>query len=216
MTMKLTMRMPATIAATLLILHTSLAAQTMNSEAGLIGKRHAGADLTYIDHTGSKLDKARGASADFNVPLSGKVDFGLAYDYSYGSGQNYSVSGSALSASLLTYNRTEHGKAYFSGAVGHAWDRVKVPGMSARENGAIWAVRAGYEVPVAERTAVNAGLGYSDAFNGRTTRNQTLEFKVEANHWFSSAVAGVLSAAYQQIKRTPDAALYTAGLRWTF
>ena len=190
--------------------------QSLKSESGLLGKAHAGAEFTYVDHTGSKLDKARGASADFNVPVSGKVDFGFAYDYSYVSGQNYSVSGNALSASLLTYNRTEYGKAYLLGSLGHAWDHVKVAGGASRDNGAIWAVRAGYEVPVADRTAVNAGLGFADAFNGRTTRNPTLEFRVEANHWLSPNVAGVVSAAYRQIKRMPDAALYTVGLRWTY
>ena len=214
--MKSPNRTLAAVTAALLCVVAHASAQSMNSEAGLLGKNHAGVDFTYVDHTGSKLDKARGASADFNVPVSARFDIGFAYDYTYVSGDNYSVSGSAVSASLLTYNRTEYGKAYFSGAIGHAWDKVKTPGTSTRENGAIWAVRAGYEVPVADRTAVNAGLGFSDAFNGRSTRNPTLEFRLEANHWFSSAVAGVISAAYQQIKRTPDAALYTAGLRWTF
>lgn len=205
------------VALSVVLLGARLAAQSLHSEAGLLGKSHAGADFTYIDHTGSKLDKARGASADFNVPVSGKFDFGFGYDYSYVSGRNdYRVSGHALNASLLTYNRTEYGKAYFSGTLGHAWDRVKSLGVSSRENGAIWAVRAGYEVPVAECTAINAGMGFSDAFNGRTTRNPTVEYRIEANHWFNPGFAGVVSAAYHQIKRTPDAALYTVGLRWAF
>jgi hypothetical protein len=67
-----------------------------------------------------------------------------------------------------------------------------------------------------DRTAVNAGLGFSDVFNGRTARHQTLEVRVEANHWFSSNVAVVLSGAYQHIKHTPDAGLYTAGIRWRY
>jgi hypothetical protein len=215
--MKSSIRLLAAVVAGALFLGTNAFAQGMRSEAGLLGKSHAGFDFTYVDHTGSKLNKARGASADFNVPVNAKVDFGFAYDYSYVSGQNYSVTGSALSASLLTFNRTEYGKTYLVGSLGHAWDRVKMPGgFSGRENGALWALRAGCETPLSNQTAVNASLGFADAFNGRTTRNPTLEFRVEANHWFSPEVAGVLSAAYQQIKRMPDAALYTAGLRWAF
>ena len=209
-------RLLATFAATAVLAGPTVSAQALKSESGLLGKAHVGVEFAYVDHTGSKLDKARGATADFNVPVNGRLDFGLAYDYSYVSGQNYSVSGNALSASLLTYNRTEYGKAYLLGAIGHAWDHVKVPGLSSRDNGAIWAVRAGYEVPVADRTAVNAGLGFADAFNGRTTRNPTLEYRVEANHWLSDNMAGVISAAYRQIKRMPDAAVYTIGLRWTY
>lgn len=204
------------MSAGLLIVGAKLAAQSVASEAGLLGKEYTGVDFAYIDHTGSKLNRARGASAEFNVPVTRKYDFNFAYDYSYASGSNTSVSSNAVMATLLTYNRTEYGKAYFSGALGYAWDHVKMPVTSVRENGALWAVRTGYEVPMGDRTAINAGLGYSDVFNGRTARNETLEFRLEANHWFSPHVAGVISGAYQHIKHTPDAALYTVGLRWMY
>jgi hypothetical protein len=85
-----------------------------------------------------------------------------------------------------------------------------------RDNNAFWAVRAGYEVPVGEHTAINAGIGFSDAFDNSDARNQVLRYSVEANHWFSRGVAGVASASYHQIKDAPDAVVYTLGLRFAF
>jgi hypothetical protein len=214
-TMKNPIRILATLSAGWLLAGTAHA-QMLQAQPGLLGREYVGADFTYTDYTGSRLEKARGGSAEFNQPLSAKFDAGFGYDYVRTTATNYSVNGNAVRASLLTYNHTEYGKAYFAGTLGHAWDRIKVPGAATRENGAFWAVRAGYEVPVTDRTAINAGLGYTDAFNGRTTRNETIEYRIEANHWFAPTLAGVVSGAYRQIKRLPDAGVYTIGLRWTY
>ncbi len=210
-------KLSATVSAGLLLLATHLSAAVnapVNpAEPGLIGKPVAGVDFSYLDYTGSRLSNTRGGTAEFNVPLSPKYDLGFAYDFSRTSGNDYRVSGNGIAASLLTYNRTEHGKAYFSGSIGHAWDKVKTAGTSTRDNGVIWGVRAGYEVPVGSQTAINAGIGYSDPFDNQLARNATVEYRVEANHWFTPQLAGVIAGAYHQIKDTPDAAVYSIGLR---
>jgi hypothetical protein len=194
----------------------SSSASAQSKESGLLGKRHAGIDLSYGDFTGSRIDDSQGVAVEANTPITPKFDFTVRHEYAYASGNNYGLSSNALSASVLTYNRTEYGKAYFGGGIGHAWDRVKVSGIATRETGAIWSVRAGYEVPVDDRTAINAGLIFTDAFNGASVRNPTLSFRIEGNHWFANNVAGVISAAYQQVKQMPDSSLFSVGLRWTF
>lgn len=211
-------KLSAAVSAGLLLLATHLpaAAPATADEPGLIGKPIAGFDFAYLDYTGSRLSNTRGGSAEFNVPLAPKYDLGFTYDFSRTSGNNYRVSGNNIAATLLTYNRTEHGKAYFSGSIGHAWDKVKAAGTSIRDNGAIWAVRAGYEIPMGSQTAVNAGIGYSDPFDRQLARNSIIEYRVEANHWFNSTLAGVIAGAYQQIKDSPDAAVYSIGLRWRY
>ncbi len=209
-------RIVAVAAAFLLFLSADVVAAPATSEAGLIGKPYAGVDFTYFDYSGSRYDQAPGGSAKFNVPLSPKYDLGFSYDYSDVSGDQLSLSKHAASLSLLTYNRNEYGRAYFSGSIGHAWDRVTLAGVSDRDNGMIWSVRAGYEVPMGERTAVNAGIGYADSFDSRTARNDTIDFRVEASHWLNRNLAGIVSGSYHQIKDAPDAILYTIGLRWLY
>src|SRR5690606_18670550 len=110
------------------------------SGAGLIGTQHAGLDFTYADHTGSRYNHTPGVSGVYNLPLAAKYDLKFAYDYSRASGDLHTVKGNAASVTLLTFNNTEHGKAYFSGSLGYAWDRVKSAGISNNENGMIWGV----------------------------------------------------------------------------
>lgn len=189
---------------------------SQSAATGLLGRRHAGVDFTHVEFNGTRIDRARGSSLGVNVPFSEKFDLGMDYDHAHLRGRSYSASMKALGVSALLHEPTPYGEAYIEGALGYSWDRVTVAGVATREDGALWALRAGYEVPVASRTAVDASLGYSDAFSGRTTRNQRLEFRLQGSHAFTPRLTGVLSIAYQQIKREPDGMLYTGGVRWMF
>lgn len=193
----------------------SLAA-AQGAEAGLIGRRVAGVEYAHTEYTGSRLSRADGFTLEGHAPVAANFDAGLGYDYADVKGNGSSVSAKAIRASLLTYNRNEYGKAYFAAQLGQAWDRINSAAGSQRDDGAFWGVRAGYEVPFAPRSAFDAGIGYTDAFNDSSYRSQTVEFRLAANHWFTPRVAGVASVAYRQIKQRPDASVYTAGLRWAF
>lgn len=187
------------------------------AEAGLIGKRYAGPEFTYDHYSGgSRAGQALGAMALVNLPLTSSLDLGMGYRYLDTSGDDYGAVDKQLTASLLTHRRTELGTAYFAATLGHSWHRVDIDGVGMRNNGALWGVRAGYEVPVGVRTAINAGIGFSDAFDSANTDAQVLRFFAEANHWFSSDLAGVVSVSYRQIRAASDALSYTAGLRWAF
>ncbi len=205
----------AALGFSLVALSTASFAQSAAAESGLIGKRYAGADFTYDHFTGSSLDHAMGATARVNVPFSQAVDLGLSYSYVDATGANASATDRALAASWLTHRPTEYGTGYFGASLGHAWHRLGGP-AARRDNGAFWGVRAGYEFSVAPRTALNAGLGFSDAFDQDNARGQVVRASLEANHWFSAEVAGVVSASYAHVRKAPDSITYTAGLRWAF
>lgn len=194
----------------------SLLSAASAAEAGLIGKRYAGPDFTYDHFTGSTVDRALGAAAEVNLPVAQAFDFNLRYSYADAAGDNYDAIEKRLGASILTHRHTEYGTAYFAGTLGHLWQSVDVLGVGARENGGFWGVRAGYEITVARSTAIDAGIGYSDTFENRNRSGRELRYYVAANHWFSSDLAGVVSAAYRQIRSAPDMVSYTAGLRWAF
>lgn len=194
----------------------SASAPAVAAEAGLIGKRHAGADFTYDHFSGASVDKAFGAAAEVNLPLATAYDLNVRYGYTDATGDNYDALEKRLGVSLLTHRLTEWGTAYFGGTLGHAWRSTDALGIGTRDNSAFWGARAGYEVPVGRHAAIDAGIGYTDSFERANTSAQVLSYGVSANRWFSSDLAGVLGVTYRQIKAAPDSILYRAGLRWAF
>jgi hypothetical protein len=208
------LRIAIAITAGVLCSAASAVAQAMSGEPGLIGKRYAGADYTYDNFHDSALDHAHGVTGVVNLPVnrSGDVAFSYAYSDAEG-GPGYSAIGKGLTAAYVVHERTEYGTGYFAASLGHGWERVKVAGIEQRDNRTNWGVRAGYEMPVGRATALNAGISYTDAFKDGASLTR---YYVEANHWFSRELAGVISASYKQIQKSPDAVSYTAGLRWAF
>lgn len=203
-------------AAVLALLGSNLRAQTAAPEAGLIGKRYAGLDYTYDHFSGSSVDKAMGVLGMVNVPLSHSLDLNVGYSYADTSGTNFGAIDKALSAGLLTHQQTEYGTAYFGATLGHLWNRVDRAGINTLENGAFWNFRAGYEMVVGPRTAVNLGIGYGEGFDRDNARAHVVRFGAEANHWFSRDLAGVLGVNYRELKNSPDPLGYSLGLRWAF
>lgn len=191
-----------------------VSAQAVAGEPGLIGKRYAGFDYSYDHFSGTSIDHAHGVGGFVNLPVSAKADLGFCYTYSDAEGgASYGAIAKALSGSYLVHEKTPYGTGYFAATIGHGWNRVTTAGVEQLDNRAFWGARTGYEIPVGEYTAVNAGISYSDPFKGG---NSLMRFYVEANHWFSRDIAGVLSAGYKQIEKSPDAVSYTFGLRWAF
>ncbi len=212
--MKSALKHLAIVSSCLCLSGTGLPAQS--GQNGLIGRRHVGAEASYLDFNGASVERARGFALLANLPVRPKYDMGFRYDYASVSGQSVGGTMRSFGGELLTHQPTPYGEAYFAGTLGYAWDSVNVAGGSDREKGGYWALRAGYEVPLAEPVAVNLSLGFTDAFSGRTIRNQRLEFRGEVNVAFSPRLTGVLSLTYQQIKRSPDGLLYAGGLRWMY
>lgn len=186
------------------------------AETGMIGRRYAGPEFNYDHFSGSAVDKAFGAAAELNLPVGRVYDLNFGYSYADATGDNYDALEKRLTASLLTHRSTEYGTAYFAPSLGHAWRSADVLGVGSRQNGGFWGVRAGYEMPVGSRTAVDAGIGYVDDFERGNTSAQVLSYRVALNHWFSRDLAGITGLTYRQIKAAPDAIRYTLGLRWAF
>lgn len=194
----------------------NLFAQAVGPEAGLIGRRYAGADFTYDQFSGSSLDQAMGAAAVVNLPLSRVLDLTVGYGYSDTTGTSFGAIDKSLSASLLTHRQTEYGTGYFAGTLGQLWSDVSRAGIGARDNGAFWGVRAGYEIGLGTRTAANLSIGYADGFDREHVRADVVRYAAEVNHWFSRDVAGVVSVSYRQLKSSADPISYSLGLRWGF
>ena len=204
----------ALLAAGLTLLVPKARAQLTMPEGGLLGKPYAGFDFTYDRYSGSSIDKALGILTVVNIPVSANVDVGVSYQFSDATGPFDGPTDNVLSGSILTFNRTPMGKAYFQTTLGHAWRQDNFLQRGTHENGAFWTVRAGYEIPLGERSAANLGLGYSDGFGGGDYRDRTLQYHLEVNHWFTPVVAGVIGGHYSQIVGAPDYVTYSLGFRW--
>jgi hypothetical protein len=202
--------------AAVVLFGTNVFAQAVGPEAGLIGKRYAGADFTYDQFSGSSLDQAMGAAGVVNLPLSPAFDLTVGYGYSDTTGMNFGAIDKTLTGSLLTHRKTEYGTGYFVGTLGHLWSDVNRAGIGARDNGAFWGVRAGYEIGVGARTAVNFSIGFADGFDRENVRADVMRYAAELNHWFSRDVAGVVGVSYRQLKSSADPISYSLGLRWGF
>jgi hypothetical protein len=209
-------RLFGTLAAAVAIFATNAFAQAVGPEAGLIGKRYAGADFNYDSYSGSSLDQGMGAAAVLNLPLSRVLDLNVGYSYLDTKGTNFGAIDKALTGSLLTHRDSEYGRGYFMATLGHVWNDVNAPGVGTDENGGFWSLRAGYEVGVGVRTAVNFSFSYADGFDRDNARAHMLRYAAEANHWFSRDVAGVLGVSYRQLKNSADPVAFTLGLRWAF
>ena len=206
----------AALAGGVIFFSSALLAQRVSPEAGMIGKRYAGGDFHYDHFMGSALDHAFGAAAVVNVPVSRSLDLMVGYSYLDTSGRNFGAIDKTLNATLLTHHVTEYGTGYFAGTLGHGWNRINAPAFLTPENGVTWGLRAGSEFAVGRRSAINAGVAYADAFDRENTRGAFWRYYVEGNHWFSADFAGVISINYRQLKASPDAIGYTAGVRWAF
>jgi len=214
--MNTNLKIPALCAGLLLLTGLHLPAQVLSTEGGLLGRFYVGADYTHQHFTGEAAGRTRGGSAMVNFPYTATLDLGFAYDYAHLAGTGDGATTNAFTASVLTHNQTEYGKGYFAAGLGHAWDNVRQFGVSERDNNAFWMVRIGYEMPFGPKMAVNAGVGYTDTFGRGLYRMGVVQYRLEANRWFSNVVAGVISASYQQVSKAPNALYYTAGLRWSF
>lgn len=214
--MKLSFRFAAGLVSSVAGFSSAVSAQTVSPEAGLIGKRYAGADFTYDHFNGTSVDHAIGGVAMINAPVAAAYDVGLSYAYADTSGPGAGAVDRALGATVLTHRLTEYGTAYFAGTVGNVWNRATSLGSVFTENGGFWTLRAGYEMPVGRRTAVNAGLGFTDAFSKSNVRAKAWRYQVELNHWFSGDLAGVATLGYKQLKSSPDAVSFTLGVRLAF
>lgn len=182
---------------------------------GLLGRRYFGAGITYGHFHSVRYTDAEGVSADLNLPVAPGLDAAFNYDFSHVMGSQYSRPEHVFGASLVAYTQDEYGKPFFVAGLEQDMRRTRIQGVLDTHNDTLWLLGAGLETTFGSDTAITYRLDYSRPItNGQV--NPTLRYKVQANHWFTSRLAGVVSFTYCQIAHAPDELLYTAGVRVLF
>ena len=212
MTKKKLLSVLAALAAGVSAMAQSIPAPTTSSSTGLLGQRYVDASFSAQD-AHSFSDHAYGLGVAVNLPFNESLDFGLGYDYGW---LNSSVDtrSHTLSASATTYTTYNGMKPFFGAALGYGWTRAEVGSFSHKDNNGIWGLGAGVEIPV-KAVTLTPSLSYADSFKGGSTG--VYAAGLEANHWFTKAVAGFADVSFSDARgHGGEAWNYGVGVRVKF
>jgi hypothetical protein len=182
----------------------ALGQRTFDVSAGIVR-----ANVPGIDRDGHVF------SLGLNAPASPNVDLGFNYGYGgikiFGGGRltDWLISGSAV-----LHSGGPGVKSFVGASLGYEKTTIRLGSLKENEDGGIWALSAGIELPIGGLTLTPA-LTYSDATNGES--DAVLHWGLQANYWFTPKVAGYADATFTDFRDGGDEAwTYRLGLRFKF
>jgi len=153
------------------------------TSAGLLGQRYASAEFGVININHFALDQF-GAGVGVNLPLTANLDLGLGYAHTWV--ESFSdIDSDILSADLTSYFSQGAIKPFGTIALGYDWNDF--------DDGAIWAVRAGFEYDVNPSFSTAISVGYSDDFESGDASQWDVD--VRAHYWVTRSVAAIATVS---------------------
>ncbi|HUR60397.1 MAG TPA: hypothetical protein VM029_21930 [Opitutaceae bacterium] len=141
-------------------------------------------------------------SAGLNAPVSPNVDLGFNYGYGgikvLGSGR---LTDWVLSGAAVLHSGGPGAKSFVGASLGYERTKIHVGTLKENDDGGIWALSAGVEIPLGALTLTPA-LTYTDATNGES--DSTLHWGLQANYWFTPKVAGYADVTYSDLRENGD------------
>jgi len=179
--------------------------------AGLIGKRYAGADFLITDSR-DLADNGYGGSLIFNQPVSEVVDLTGTYSFDQMNGQSTDLTRNVLELGATYYSELEGYKPFMTASLGYGWDKWKFPAPALNDNdeGFLYSIGLGAEVPLSDKTAAVGEVSYQDGLDSGEEDSWGLE--VGLNHWFTDKVA--LKASVYVVE--DDSVAFRLGARFAF
>lgn len=188
-------------------------AQTTTTGAapvGVLGQRYTEVhfEMQEIDFVSPNLYSV---GASVNLPVSSGLDLGASYSYGRIRGDVRGHS-NTLAAAATAYTEWSGLKPFVGAALGYQWTRFA--GFS--DDGALWGVAVGAEIPVGA-FAITPRLIYADDFESGANSSEQLTSEVEGNYWFSPNSAVFATLGYTDVIDTRvDSWNYRVGLRVKF
>lgn len=201
----------------MLALSALAAVSTMHAQSdvakptGALGIRYAEASFGVQDIK-HLSDEAYSLGASVNLPIQSSLDLGFGYSYAWLDSVG-ELRSEVLAASLTFHEKIQGVTAFTSVALGYAWDRAALSGVTARETAGVWGVAVGVEVPFRAVT-ITPRISYTDSF--KSYRDYSVNYGVEATHWFTAKLAGFADVSYIDPKGSDESWNYTVGLRLKF
>lgn len=182
-----------------------------SASAGLIGKRYIGADFIASDFRDID-DNGNGGALVFNQPVSDVVDLTGSYSFNQVNGDALDLTRSTVEFGAVYHNQLEGYTPFMSAAIGYGWDKWKFPAPAQNDNdeGFLYKIGFGVEVPLSDKTAAIGELSYRDGTDSDTEDSIGLELGV--NHWFTEKVA--LKASVYIVE--DDSVTFRIGARFAF
>lgn len=180
---------------------------------GVLGQKFVDVNFDVVDLNG--FDKNGYTSAlSLNLPATANLDVGFGYAYGW-----LDTTGTTLREQTLTTSATWHPSApgmrpFLGLGFGYDWTRNKFGALNVHDGTGIWGMGAGVEIPVGAAT-LTPSVSYSDVF--RSHGVGAIHYSVEANYWFTAAVAGYANVTYSDFTRhNGNSWMYRAGVRFKF
>jgi hypothetical protein len=169
---------------------TSAVAQAVETteSSGLIGKRYAGADFMIQDYRDTS-DNGHGGALIFNQPFSDVVDITGALSRSMIDGDFVEMTKDVLKVGAVYYTEKDGYKPFMSAGLGYGWDKLEFKNSNRKDNdeGFLFSVGVGVEVPLSEKTAAIGEFSYSDGADSNSEDSWGLELGL--NQWVSKTIA---------------------------
>jgi hypothetical protein len=169
---------------------TSVFAQPVedSGSSGLIGKRYVGADFVTKDYRDLN-DNGYGGSLLVNQPVSDVVDISGRFSYTQLDNKSADLTQTAFEVGTVFYTEKDGYKPFMSASLGYGWDEIDYPAplRSQNEEGFIFSVGAGVEVPLTDKTAAIGEFSYRDGTDSNTEDSWGLELGL--NHWVTEKIA---------------------------
>ncbi len=146
-----------------------------------------------------------------NVPVAPHVDLGASYNYGWIRG-NVHGHQNTIGATATAYTALSGVKPFVMAGLGYQWSSYR----GFRDNGSLWALGAGVEIPVGAIT-LTPRIVYNDDFEASAASSQAATYEVEANYWVSrsTAVFGTVGRT-DYLHSSTNSWNYQAGVRLKF
>lgn len=189
-------------------------AQQPATQTGLLGQRYVNAAFS-VTNLRAISDDGYGTSIGINLPVCPNADVSFGYDYDWLDVLGAKAYGHTLTAAATFYARSHGIKPFVGLGVGYQWSTIKVSGFKSTDSNAIWAAGLGVEIPSGFVT-LTPSVSYTDAFKSNSGGGQW-SYGVEANHWFTSKVAGFADVTYADPTGSGgESWIYRVGVRVKF
>jgi hypothetical protein len=170
---------------------------------GLIGARYAGVSLFFENIREEGIDDGWGIAVRANLPLHAAIDLSI-------SGVQEEIDTNRFRernafATLTAHWAFKDLTPFVSGSVGQVWQSAVVDGVKYSDDEPIYAVSAGVEAPIADRTAFDLRVTYHKYFSGDL--GDYWITSAGLNHWLTDRVAVTGSVGF----REGDSTIFSLG-----